>query len=261
MLDPSALTNILTELCAISGRETLPRFRRPVTINNKLAAGFDPVTEADQAAEAAIRRHIMSVHPGHGILGEEEDDHQPDADYCWVIDPIDGTRAYISGLPTWGTLIGLNYLGKPVAGAMHQPYTGETYLANGEGSLLYRNGSSSPLRTSSITALVEATMMTTDPFLFEGTEWDIFNRMRMKTRLSRYGFDCYAYCMVASGNVDLVMESGLNAYDIAPLVPIIEQAGGTVSTWSGTSAANGGQILASANHQLHEAALRVINGP
>lgn len=258
MLDPESLKALLLDLCAVSARETLPRFRYLNTVENKLTVGFDPVTEADKAAETAIRARIMEAFPDHGIAGEEEEDYQRDAEYCWVIDPIDGTRAFISGLPGWGTLIGLTHKSIPLAGAMHQPFTGETWLADGQRSLFIRDKQEVPIQTSATSDPATATMMTTDPFLFEAEEWETFNRMRSACRLTRYGFDCYAYAMVASGHIDMVMESGLNAYDIAPLVPIIEQAGGVVTTWTGGSPANGGQILASANPKLHEKAMALL---
>lgn len=246
------------ELCLVSASQTLPRFRKLLRVDNKLEGGFDPVTEADKAAETTIRQYISQHFPNHGILGEEEADYQPGAEYCWIIDPIDGTRAFISGLPGWGTLIGLTCRSRPVAGAMHQPFTGETWLADGEASVFIRGDETVPLSTASTTQLSNATMMTTDPFLFEGEEWDAFERMRYACRLTRYGFDCYAYAMVAAGHIDIVMESGLNAYDIAPLIPIIEQAGGVVTTWTGGSPEKGGQILASANSILHEKAMQLI---
>ena len=249
---------LLHQMSSAASAETLPRFRAGGSVHNKLEAGFDPVTAADQAAEAAIRRIIMENCPDHGILGEEEADHNPDAEDGWIIDPIDGTRAFISGLPAWGTLIGLNHHGVPIAGMMHQPFTGEKYLASSNGAFLHQAQKRTELKTSGISSLAEATMMTTDPFLFEGEEYAVFSLMRNNCRLTRYGFDCYAYTMVAAGNIELVIESGLNPFDIAPLIPIIEKAGGMVTGWDGSSAAEGGRILASANESIHEEALKRI---
>ena len=252
------IETLLLELCAAAAGQTLPRFRENGAVKNKLEIGFDPVTDADKAAEGAIRQIILEKFPKHGILGEEEADHNIDAEYCWVIDPIDGTRAFISGLPTWGTLIGLNHRGRPIAGAMQQPFTGEIYLATSKGSVLHQNGMQIPLKTSSIDLLEQATLMTTDPNLFESDEQRRFDALRDACQLTRYGFDCYAYAMVAAGNIELVAESGLNAFDIAPLIPIIEQAGGIVTTWDGGDAARGGQVIAAANESIHSAAMDLI---
>lgn len=175
-----------------------------------------------------------------------------------MIDPIDGTRAYISGLPSWGTLIGLTHQGTPIAGVMQQPHTDEHYMAVPGRAFLAKAGTESGLATSNVTSLEEATLMTTDPFLFEGTEWTIFNSLKDACRLTRYGFDCYAYAMVAAGNIDLVIESGLNTFDIAPLIPIINEAGGLVTTWDGKDASQGGRVIAAANETVHAAAIDLI---
>lgn len=236
----------------------MARFRKKIHVDNKMAAGFDPVTEADRAAEAAIRKHLARTFPTHGIIGEEEDDINPEAEYCWIIDPIDGTRSFICGLPGWGTLIGLMHNGVPIAGVMHQPFTGEKFFTGGEASFLEHGGTLEVLQASGVEELCSAIMMSTAPELFKGAEAGIFASMREKARLVRYGFDCYAYALVAAGHVDLVMESGLNAFDIAPLIPIIERAGGIVTNWQGGSAASGGQVLACANRVLHREAIEVI---
>lgn len=252
------LEEFLTNLCAAAATETLPRFRMRLAVENKDEAGFDPVTEADRAAESAIRALISRHYPDHGILGEEEVAINPDAEYCWHIDPVDGTRAFICGLPTWGTLIGLSRNGVPIAGVMHQPYTGELFVAEGAGSFHIRGDSRTRLETSPVTALAHAKMMTTTPALFEGSDHDRYRALERQVRLARYGFDCYAYAMLAAGHIDLVVETQLNSYDIAPLIPLIEQAGGVVTTWEGASAINGGRVLAAANGTLHARALEVL---
>jgi len=236
----------------------MARFRKKIAIDNKLASGFDPVTQADKAAEAAIRKYLTSNFPDHGIIGEEEDDINPDAEFCWIIDPIDGTRAFISGLPGWGTLIGLFHNGIPVAGVMHQPFTGEKYFTTGKEAVLEHAGKTEILRTSPQTQLSGAIMMSTAPELFTGRDAAEFNALTSKVRLVRYGFDCYAYAMVAAGHIEIVMENGLKAFDIAALIPIIERAGGVVTDWQGNSAASGGQVLACANPALHRLALAAI---
>ena len=250
-MTPDLIETTLNALCAAAEVETLARFRIPIEISNKLADkggdAFDPVTLADQAAEAAIRQYIIRHFPDHGILGEEEAPRNEGAEYNWIIDPIDGTRAFISGLPTWGTLIGLSRHGNPIAGVMHQPFTGEKFITSGKGAYLEHRGIRTLMSSSKKSELNQATIMTTAPELFKGSEVEAFRRLSKACRLTRYGFDCYAYAMVAAGQVELVAESGLNAYDIAPLIPIIEQAGGVVCSWDGSSAAGGGRVLAAAN--------------
>ncbi len=242
-------------LCDLASEQTLKYFRAPVDVTNKLENGFDPVTIADKSAESAIRNHIIKHFPDHGILGEEEEAIRPDAEYCWVIDPVDGTRAFISGLPSWGTLIGLNHNGVPLAGVMHQPFTGEKFFTDGEQSFLEHRQQKTVLKSSSVNLLGEATIMSTSPELFRGSDQLAFNALSGACRLTRFGFDCYAYAMVAAGHIELVVECGLNPYDIAPLIPVIEQAGGIVTSWSGGSAANGGKVIAAGNKALLEAAL------
>lgn len=239
--------------------ETLPRFRIQAAVDNKYVEGFDPVTEADREAERAIRAVIAARYPEHGILGEEHGDEGLDRDYVWVIDPIDGTRAFISGLPVWGTLVGLYHKGRAVMGMMDQPYTGERFIAGPDGTLMARHGKVSPLKTRTGVGLDQAILMTTSPFLFPGELGPAYARLEREVRLARYGCDCYAYAMVASGHIDLVVESGLKAYDVGGLIPLIEGAGGIMTTWTGGRPEFGGNIVASGSPALHEAALDVLN--
>jgi len=252
------ITDFLNELCEVSKAETLSRFRKSVDVTNKLEKGFDPVTEADKAAEKAIRHLILERYNDHGILGEEYGVTNPDAEYQWIIDPIDGTKAFISGLPTWGTLIGLYHAGKPYAGIMYQPFTDERYICDGEKSTLVHGDSVLTLRTSQTKKLCDATIMTTSPALFDADEFVQYSKVEAACRLPRYGTDCYAYCLLASGHIDLVVEAGLNAYDIAALIPIVERAGGVFTDWQGGSAAQGGQVLVAANRELHQQALELM---
>ena len=246
------------EMAAACGPETLKYFRKRPEIANKEDAGFDPVTEADRNAEIIIRKLITERFPGHGIIGEEHGNENTDARYCWVIDPIDGTRAFISGLPSWGCLIGLKIDDVPVAGMMYQPFTGETYLSLGNGSRLLHASNSSQLATSTTENLSDVILMATAPELFSGERQKKFSAVSKAARLTRYGFDCYGYAMVAAGNIDLVVECGLKPFDIVALIPIIEQAGGVVTTWDGGPASDGGDIVAAANRQLHEQALALL---
>ncbi len=254
------------DLAKASGEAILPFFRSQFGADDKNKGGaFDPVTEADRAAEAIMRRMIEENFPAHGVIGEEFGAKNATADYVWVLDPIDGTKSFISGLPVWGTLIGLQHGGRPCYGMMHQPFTREHFFGDGNSATwrgLDHQGKPAErkLRTRACEDLAQATLMTTHPALLTPETRAPFARVEEKVRLSRYGGDCYAYCMVAAGHVDLVIESGLNAYDICALVPIVEGAGGVVTDWSGGSAANGGAIIAAGDRRLHEQVLKILNG-
>ncbi|MEO0909602.1 MAG: histidinol-phosphatase [Pseudomonadota bacterium] len=258
-MDAETIQSFLNELCDLAQRETLSRFRADVEITNKLASGFDPVTEADREAESVIRAAILKRYPDHGIVGEEFGTVNENARYKWIIDPVDGTKAFISGLPLWGTLIGLYLENKPLAGVMHQPFIEERFICNGDKSVWQHKGTEKVLSTSETQNLNDAIIMTTTPALFTAEERLIYDRLESQCRLPRYGADCYAYCVLAAGHVDLVVESGLNSYDIAALVPIVEKAGGCFTDWQGKSAADGGQVIAAANPELHMKALEVLN--
>lgn len=259
-IDTASLTRTLLAAADAADAETLPIFRTALSVDNKFEIGFDPVTAADRNAEAAIRRAIAAAFPDHDILGEELGATGGGSPWRWIIDPIDGTRAFISGLPLWGTLIGVSHERSPVAGLMRQPFTGETFLGTPSGTRLLRGGETHILKTRATQSLAEATLFTTDPYLFRTPDRQAaFDRVRKSVRLTRYGCDCYAYCLVAAGQIDLVIESGLQTYDIMPLIPVIEGAGGIVTTWDGAPAIDGGDIIAAANPQVHAAALAILN--
>jgi myo-inositol-1(or 4)-monophosphatase len=259
-------------LAQVSAEVITPFFRSAIGAEDKSRGGvFDPVTEADRAAEVAMRHLIGQTFPAHGIVGEEYGQDRPDAEYVWVLDPIDGTKSFISGLPVWGTLIGLMHRGIPVYGMMSQPFTRERYSGDGKrarwrGVAAARgdepNGewSNRSLRTRSCASLAEATLMTTSPLLFNDADRADYRRVEERTRLTRYGGDCYAYCMLASGFVDLIVEANLKPYDIVALVPIIEGAGGIVTTWEGGPAASGGRIIAAGDRRIHEEAVKLLAG-
>ncbi|MBE7244634.1 MAG: histidinol-phosphatase [Actinomycetospora chiangmaiensis] len=256
------LGRFMDDLAEASGQAILPFFRAQFALEDKARGGspFDPVTEADRAAEVVLRAMINKAFPGHGILGEEFGTEREDAECVWVLDPIDGTRAFIAGLPTWGTLIGLTRNGVPVRGLMHQPYLCERFTGDGHSARLRGPSGERTLRSRRCGDLSQAILATTDPRLFAaGEEAERFRAVEARVRLSRYGADCYAYCMLAAGQIDLVIEAGLKPYDICALIPIIEGAGGKVTTWDGGSAAGGGRILAAGDPRLHEAALRMLN--
>ena len=252
--------DFLRSLARAAAAETLPRFRAQRAVDNKLAAGFDPVTEADREAERAIRRLIVEHYPDHGILGEEFGGENAESPHQWIIDPIDGTRAFISGIPVWGTLVGLTVEGEAVAGLMSQPFTGELFFATGEGAHYEGPGGNRRLATRKTTSLSDAILFTTTPALFKGEARRRYDGLEERVRLARYGTDCYAFAMVAAGQVDIVADPGLQSYDIAALIPIIEQAGGVVTTFDGGPAEPGGDILAAATPELHEAARAILAG-
>ncbi|MEM9629676.1 MAG: histidinol-phosphatase [Pseudomonadota bacterium] len=248
----------LDRLADAASEAIMPHFRSGFDVHNKWKDGFDPVTVADRNGETAMRSIINSTYPGHGILGEEHGPENLDAENVWVLDPIDGTRAFITGLPTWGTLIGLRTGGKPSLGMMVQPYIGERYGGDGETAWYQGPLGEKKLETRACNRVEEATIFTTTPAIFEDDERAAFDRIEASVQLSRYGTDCYAYCMVAAGHGDAVIESGLQAYDIVALVPIIEGAGGVVTTWTGGSPSDGGRILASGSPHLHEILLKEL---
>lgn len=248
------------ELAKVAGDAIRPFFRTALAIDNKrLKGSFDPVTAADRAAETAMRALIRKQFPAHGIIGEEFEDVESNGPYTWVLDPIDGTKSFIAGMPVWGTLIGLCKDGVPVYGLMAQPFIGERFTGDG-GSAKYRGPAGErKLMTRPCASLEDALLFTTSPHLFTPEERERFEAVEKNVRLSRYGGDCYAYCMIAAGYVDLVVEAGLDSYDIIALIPIVEGAGGVITNWQGESAAKGGRIVAAGDKRLHEEALKILN--
>jgi len=252
-------------LAQVSGDAIMPFFRTSFAMEDKSAGGvFDPVTEADRAAEAAMRRLIGEAFPHHGVIGEEFGVADETAEYVWVLDPIDGTKSFISGLPLWGTLIGLLHKGAPCYGLMNQPFTREKFFGDGaQAHWSLRGGhgekASRRLLTRTCSGLDRATLMTTSPRLIPPELRPCYDALEEKTRLVRYGGDCYAYCMLAAGHVDLVVEAGLNAYDIVALIPIVRGAGGIVTTWDGGDPSKGGAIIAAGDKRTHEQALDLLN--
>ena len=251
-------------LAKVSGEAIMPFFRASFAMEDKSGGGvFDPVTEADRAAENAMRRLIGEIFPDHGVIGEEFGDRDTAAEYVWVLDPIDGTKSFISGLPLWGTLIGLLHHGAPCYGLMNQPFTREQFFGDGQAAYWVGRGAEGAavtrrLRTRICADLDHATLMTTSPKLIPDPFRPRYDALETKVRLTRYGGDCYAYCMLAAGHVDLVVEAGLNAYDIVALIPIVEGAGGIVTTWAGGDPSKGGAIVAAGDRRVHEQALAAL---
>ncbi len=264
MLSPQQIDELaafVLELGDAAAAVTLPHFRSGLSVDNKRGNfAFDPVTAADRDAETAIRRLIGERYPDHGVLGEEHDDHDGTSGLTWVIDPIDGTRSFIAGVPLWGTLIALNDGTRPVIGLMEQPYIGEKFLGRPGGSVLIGPRGTMPLKTSACTKLEDALLGNTDPGMFRrDDEKAVFRELTSGVKLRRFGGDCYFYCLLAAGTLDLVVESSLQPYDIQALMPIIENAGGVVTDWKGGDAQQGGQVVAAANAELHAAALEILS--
>jgi len=257
-------------LAQVSGEVILPFFRSAIRAEDKSLGGvFDPVTEADRGAEAAMRRLIAQTFPAHGVIGEEYGRDRPEAEYVWVLDPIDGTKSFVSGLRTGGTLIGLMHHARPVYGMMAQPFTRERFYGDGKRTKLRTlapSHSDSPpsewatrsLHTRACASLAEATLMTTSPMLIEEADRAAYRRVEKEVRLTRYGGDWYAYCALAAGFVDLVIETSIKPHDVVALVPIIEGAGGVVTTWDGEDAASGGRILAAGDRAVYDEARRIL---
>jgi myo-inositol-1(or 4)-monophosphatase len=248
-------------LASVSGETIRPFFRTALGVENKsIAGGFDPVTAADRAAEAAMRTLIKKTFPAHGIIGEELGAERADAEYVWVLDPIDGTKSFICGLPAWGTLIALTRRGEPIYGMMHQPFTREHFTGDGSAARYRGPAGDRALRVRHCGALHDAVLLTTSPLLMKDADRACFQRVEQAARLSRYGGDCYAYCMLAAGHIDLVIETELKPYDILPLIPIIEGAGGIVTTWDNGRALDGGRIIAAGDKRVHAAAMEALRG-
>jgi len=231
-------------------------FRHPLNIDTK--ADESPVTIADRSVEQAVRQAIKTRFPEHGILGEEYGTSHADAEFVWSIDPIDGTRSFISGSPLWGLLLALLHRGKPVLGIIDIPCTSERWVGAHERACTF---SGEPCHTSRTESLDKAILYTTTPDIFQGAETEAFERLSRAAYLRRFGGDCYNYGLLASGHIDLVMEAGLQPYDYLAMAPVIEQAGGVITDWSGRALTmhSGGQVLASANPHLHARALALIN--
>jgi len=252
-------TSFVDKLASASGDTILPFFRTALAVDNKLSRGFDPVTAADRAAENAMRTLIRKNFPEHGILGEEYGSERIEAEYVWVLDPIDGTKSFIAGMVAWGTLIGLMRFGEPVFGMMHQPFTRERFTGD-SGAAQYRGPAGNrDLHVRKCKSLSDALLFTTSPLLMNAADRASFGRVENAVKLSRYGGDCYAYCMLAAGQIDLVIETEIKPHDIVPLIPIIVGAGGIVTTWENDPAQTGGRIVAAGDKRTHQAALEMLS--
>ena len=252
----------LEDLIEQAGEISLKYFRSDLAVTDKRQKGeaFDPVTRADRETEEFIRQRITGEYPDHSIIGEEFGVKNRSGPYTWLIDPIDGTRGFISGTPMWGVLIGLKRGDECLAGAMRQPYLGETWTGDGKTAYFIRRQERTRIMVREHVGLGKAIICCTHPAMYPTDETrQKFMGVVDRCRFSRFGTECLGYGMLASGFVDLVIEGGLSAYDIMPLIPIVEGAGGIITDWQGNAALNGGLIVAATNKRLHEEVLELLN--
>lgn len=253
------LTEFALELARNSAAIILPHFRKTLSVDVKKSVVWDPVTEADRAGERVMRTMIEERYPDHGILGEEFGIKESRSGFTWVLDPVDGTRAFICGMPTWATLIGLMHDGEPVIGVMNQPFVSETFHGNPAGAWSTHGGETRKLTTRPYRPLKDAILTTTAPELYRNdSEKAVLARLSQATRLTRYGGDSYFFCVMAAGQTDIAMDAHMEPYDIAPLIPIIRGAGGVVCTWDGGDASRGGDVVSANCQKTLEEALAII---
>ena len=255
------LARFAHRLADASGEVIRPYFRAELDVVDKGTgrAGFDPVTDADRRAETVLRRLIAETYPSHGVLGEEHGDTPGSDPFTWVLDPIDGTRAFICGMPQWGTLIALHDGTRPILGVLDQPITGERWIGFAGTTKFRSEGKTRTLRTRAHAELGSAILTTTHPTAyFSPEEAAAFGALAGQVRMTRFGGDCYAYGLLAMGFIDLVVEAGLAPWDVQALIPIVEGAGGLFTSWTGGDAQHGGRVVAAANPEIHRQALAVL---
>jgi myo-inositol-1(or 4)-monophosphatase len=245
-----------SELSAIARAAIAAELERGLACENKAASGFDPVTEADRAAERALRAAIEARYPEHGMWGEEYGMVRPEAPIRWSLDPVDGTRALICGLPSWAVLVGLIEDGRHVAGMIDLPAIDECLIAVAGETL--RDGEA--VKASGCVRLVDARLSTTDPNLFAGEEYEAFGRVRLACRVTRFGLDAMAYARVATGDIDLVIENGLKPHDYDALVAVVRGAGGHIGNWTGGNDLGSGSVVAAATRELYDEAVELLSG-
>jgi len=256
------LAAFANELADQAGQVILPMFRTNIAVENKQQKNaFDPVTAADRAGEQIMRKLIEQRYPDHTIRGEEFPDRIGSGPFTWLLDPIDGTKAFIMGIPVWSTLIGLLKDGVPFIGVMDQSFVTERFVGTPGGAHVAGPLGRKSLKTRDTTCLDQAFLGTTHPGQNRASnEFRAYEALESRVKHHRYGADAYFYCLLAAGHMDIVVDSDMAAYDIAALIPIIQSAGGVVTTWDGASAADGGDILAAATPELHSAALETLAG-
>ncbi len=243
-----------------AGEIAMCYFRQPLQVENKLDEhSFDPVTQADREIEAYLRAELTRCCPTFGVIGEEGGITPGMSDIDWIIDPIDGTKAFISGFPTWGILVGLQQGNRVLAGLMHQPATDELFYGSTAGAFFQQEGQTLAMQSRQDVRLEEALLYCTHENMFANAEnLATFRKVAAKARLQRFGGDCYSYCMLALGQIDLVIEDTLQPYDIVPLIPIIEAAGGVITDAQGKSPVAGGFVVAAGNKRLHAEVMALL---
>lgn len=261
-IDPTLQADLLrvANLLADTARpETLRYFRQTdLSAENKDAGGYDPVTVADKAAEKAMRSVLAKERPDDGIIGEEYGITTGKSGLTWVLDPIDGTRGYVSGTPTWGILISVADETGPLLGLIDQPYINERFIGGFGRSYMMGPTGEKPLGVRTGQALANARLMSTFPEVGSKAEAAAFHAVAAQAQLTRYGMDCYGYALLAAGQIDLVIEAGLQAYDIHAPIAVIQAAGGIVTNWKGGAAHHGGRVIAAANEDIHAEALAIL---
>ncbi len=257
---PEAFVTLAERLADAAGEITRGYFRRAIEIERK--DDQSPVTIADREAEAAMRALIAESYPDHGVVGEEHGTLRAEAEYVWVLDPIDGTKRFISGHVQFGTLIALLREGAPVLGVIDMPAMGERWIgAAGRPTTHTDRDGTQPARVRPCAELNEATLFSTTPHMFPGADFAAFERVRVQTREPMYGGECYAYGLLTLGFVDLVIEATMGTYDYLPLVAVVEGAGGTITDWAGRPLGLGsdGRVLAAGDGRAHAAAMALLN--
>ena len=258
--DRAVFLDAAIEFARAAGDVILPHFRNDPAVDNKLTdGGYDPVTVADKDAEAVIRDGIARRFPTHSIYGEELG-HSIGDGLTWVIDPIDGTRAFMTGMVHWGVLIALFDGESPLLGVMYQPFTDELFTGTNESASYRRSHERRALKVRKCGSVDDAVLASTAPQVFgDAAEQSGFRALRKRVKLVRWGGDCYQYCMLAMGYVDVVVEAGLQPYDVQALMPIVRGAGGVMTTWDGGNASMGGRVIASGDARLHREAMAILN--
>ena len=251
-------------LADAAGETIRPYFRRRIDIDDKGAAKgsiFDPVTAADREAERAIRAIVERERPADGILGEEFGEKKGTSGRRWVLDPVDGTRAFINGRHEWGSLIALEERGRPVLGVIDQPVLGERFVGVNGSAVLHEKGRTTPLHVRECAGLADAILCCTHPYAyFEAGERAAFRRVSGAVKMSRFGGDCYIFGLLAMGFCDVIVESHFHRWDVAALIPVVEGAGGIITNWQGGSPHEGGQCVASGDKRVHDETLKLLAG-
>ena len=259
MTDWTGLTQFAIALAKASAAEILPYFRRNTEVEVKDGPVWDPVTEGDKAGERIIRRMIEARYPDHGIHGEEYGVKEGRSGFTWILDPVDGTRSFVCGMPTWATLIGLSFEGRPVIGLMNQPVVGDMFYGSPHGAWHDYRGETHAMRTRQGVPLSRAMVGTTAPELYRSEQdMQAFLRLKSKAQLTRYGGDAYFFCMMAAGHLDIALDANMQPYDIAPLLPIVAGAGGVAAEWRGGDPAQGGHVITAGSQALLDEALAVL---